>query len=82
MNVDRNIKILDLILSTILLSETDIGLKRFFFRILGTIFELCDFKNGGCFISRRSSPTISHNGLILVLLARQITVLSDFIIIG
>ena len=30
MNVDRNIKVPDLILSTLLLSETDIGLKRFF----------------------------------------------------
>ena len=46
MNVDRNIKVPDLILSTVLLSKTDIGLKRFF-RKIGTIFELCDFKNGG-----------------------------------
>ena len=30
MNVDRNIKVPDVILSTLLLSETDIGLKRFF----------------------------------------------------
>ena len=30
MNVDRNIKVPDLILSTLLLSKTDIGLKRFF----------------------------------------------------
>ena len=30
MNVDRNIKVPDLLLSTILLSKTDIGLKRFF----------------------------------------------------
>ena len=30
MNVDRNIKIPDLILSIILLSKTDIGLKRVF----------------------------------------------------
>ena len=30
MNVDRNIKVLDLILSTLLLSETGTGLKRFF----------------------------------------------------
>ena len=31
MNVDRNINVPDLILSTLLLSKTDIGLKRFFF---------------------------------------------------
>ena len=30
MDVDRNIKVPDLILSTLLLSKTDIGLKRFF----------------------------------------------------
>ena len=30
MNVGRNIKVPDLILSTLLLSKTDIGLKRFF----------------------------------------------------
>ena len=30
MNVDRNIKVPDLILSTLLLSKNDIGLKRFF----------------------------------------------------
>ena len=30
MNVDRNIKVPDLILSTLLLSKTDISLKRFF----------------------------------------------------
>ena len=30
MNVDRNINVPDLILSTILLSKTNIGLKRFF----------------------------------------------------
>ena len=30
MNVDRNIKVPDLILSTVLLSKTDIGLKLFF----------------------------------------------------
>ena len=47
MDADRNIKIPDLILSTLLLSKTDIGLKRFFRKIV-TIFELCDFKNGGC----------------------------------
>ena len=47
MNADRNIKVPDLILSTFLLSKTDIGLKRFF-RKIGTIFELCDIKNGGC----------------------------------
>ena len=47
MDVDRNITVPGLILSTLLLSKTDIGLKRFF-RKIGTIFELCDFKNGGC----------------------------------
>ena len=30
MNVDRNIKVPDLLLFTLLLSKTDIGLKRFF----------------------------------------------------
>ena len=30
MDVDRNMKVPDLILSTFLLSKTDIGLKRFF----------------------------------------------------
>ena len=30
MNVDRNIKVPELILSTLLLSKTDIALKRFF----------------------------------------------------
>ena len=30
MDVDRNIKVPDLILSTLLLSKTDVGLKRFF----------------------------------------------------
>ena len=54
-----------------------------FFRKKGTIFEVCDFKNGGLlYISRCSSPTIGHNGLILVLYARQITILSEFIIAG
>ena len=47
MDVDRNIKVPILILSSLLLSKTDIGLKRFF-RKIGTIFELCGFKNGGC----------------------------------
>ena len=47
MSVIRNIKVPDLILSILLLSKTDIGLKRFFFRKTGTIFYLCDFKNGG-----------------------------------
>ena len=37
MNVDRNIKVPDLILSTLLLSKTDIGLKLFF-RKIGTLF--------------------------------------------
>ena len=46
MDVDRKIKVPDLILSTHLLSKIDIGLKRFF-RKIGTIFELCDIKNGG-----------------------------------
>ena len=45
MNVARNIQEPTLILSTVLLSKTDMGLKRFF-RKIGTIFELCDFKNG------------------------------------
>ena len=47
MNVDRIIKVPDLILSTVLLSKTDIGLQRFFHK-KGTIFELCDFENWGC----------------------------------
>ena len=33
MNVDRNIKVPDLLLSTILLSKTNIGLKRLFRKI-------------------------------------------------
>ena len=45
--VDRNIKLPDLILSTISLSKTDVGLKVFF-RKIGTILELCDCKIGGC----------------------------------
>ena len=50
MEIDRNIIVPDLILSTLLLSKTVIGLKRFFFFFckIGTIFELCDFKNGDC----------------------------------
>ena len=47
MNVDRNIKVPDLISSALLLSKTDIDLKRFF-RKIGTIFEVCDFKKWGC----------------------------------
>ena len=47
MNVDRNFKVPDLSLSTLLLSKTDIGLKRFFAKIVAT-FDLCDSKNGGC----------------------------------
>ena len=47
MDVDRNIKVPDLILSTLLLSKTDIGLKSFFAK-KAQFFELCDFKNGGC----------------------------------
>ena len=46
MNVDRNIKVPDLILSTILLSKPNIDLKRFF-RKIGTIFELVTLKMGG-----------------------------------
>ena len=60
MNVDRNIKVPDLILSTLLLSKTDIGLKLFFFRKIGTILQCFDFKNGGCL----TFLTISHSGLI------------------
>ena len=47
MHVDRHIKVPALILPSLLLSKTDICLKRFF-RKMGTIFELCDFKNRGC----------------------------------
>ena len=43
MTADRNIKVPNLILSTFLLSQTDIVLKRFIAKI-GTIFELCDIK--------------------------------------
>ena len=39
-NVDRNIQVPTLIVSTLLLSKTDIDLKRFF-RKIGTLFELC-----------------------------------------
>ena len=45
MNLDRNIKVPDLILSTLLLSKTRYWFKTFF-RKIGTIFELCDLKMG------------------------------------
>ena len=47
MNVGRNIKVRDLNLPTLLLSKTNISLKRFFAK--RTIFELCGFKNG-CYL--------------------------------
>ena len=81
MNVNRNIKVPDLISSIFLLSRTDIGLKRFSQN--GYIFvNFVTLKWGLPYISCCNSPTISHRGLILVLYARQITVLSDFIIAG
>ena len=46
MNVDRNIKLPDMILSTLLLSKRDIG--WIFFLKMGKVLEHCDFKNGGC----------------------------------
>ena len=48
MDVDRNIKVPDLIMSTLLLSKADIGLKRFFRKIGFFFFKFYDFKNGGC----------------------------------
>ena len=66
MNVDRNIKVPYLILSTLLLSKTDIGLKRFF-RNKGTFFELCDIKIGVALHISLQLATQSHSGLILVL---------------
>ena len=44
MNVDRKIKLPDLILSTVLLSK-QIFYFKLFFRKKGKILELCDFKN-------------------------------------
>ena len=45
MDFDIFIKVPDVILSTLLLSKIDIGLKRFF-RKIGTIVELYDLKKG------------------------------------
>ena len=48
MNVARNIIVPDLILSTLLLLKTDIGLKLVF-RKIGTIsLKFRHIKNGGC----------------------------------
>ena len=47
MNVDRNIKVPDLILSTLLLSKTDIDLKRvFFFAKKAQFLNFVTFKMG------------------------------------
>ena len=81
MDVDRNIKVPDLILSTLLLSKTDIGLKRSFAK-WAQFLNFVTLKMGVALHSRCSSPTIRHSGLILVLYARQITILSDYIIAG
>ena len=66
MDIDRNIKVPDLILSTLLLSKTDIGLKRFIAK-KAQVFNFVTLKMGLSYISRCSLPTISHSGLILVL---------------
>ena len=47
MNVDRHIKVPDLILSALLLSKKRYWFKSLFRKIV-TIFEICDFNNGGC----------------------------------
>ena len=78
MNVDRCIQVPDLILSTLLLSKTDIGLKRFFAK-KAHFLNIVTLKMG---VALHFSPTISHSGQILVLYARQITLLCDFIIAG
>ena len=61
--------------------------NRYWFKMfvlkIGTIFfNFVTLKWGLPYISSCSSPTISHSSLILVLYARQITVLCDFIIAG
>ena len=75
MYVGRNLKVPDLILSTLSPLKADIGLKRFF-RKIGIICQHCDFKTGGLpYISSCSSSTIKQkSGLIFVLYARQITI--------
>ena len=80
MNVDRHIKFPVLILSSFLLSKTDICLQRFFHKIC-TIFEFCDFKNRDCltFLVAARQPYVTAV-FFWVLYARKITVLSDFII--
>ena len=49
MNFDRNIKVPDLILSTLLLLKADIGLKRFFPK-KASFFKFVTLKMGGCLI--------------------------------
>ena len=46
MNVDRNIKVPDLILSTLLLSKTNIDLKRFFSENGHIFFKFVTLKMG------------------------------------
>ena len=47
MNVARDLKLYDLILSFLLLSRTNIGLKTFF-RSLWKVWVFCDFSNFNC----------------------------------
>ena len=79
MKVDRNIKLPDLIVSTILfskiVSEYDAGLKRFF-RKIGTNFELCDFINRGYLRILIAARQPSGFGTV----CKAITVFSDCII--
>ena len=46
MNVDRNIKVAILVLSTLLLSKTDFGLKRVFFEKLAKFLNFVTLKIG------------------------------------
>ena len=48
MNVARGLKLQDLILSFLLLSRSDIGLKTFFALIMYVVLILCDFSKFGC----------------------------------
>ena len=56
--------------------------KTFFSQNRHNFWTLWHLKWGLPYNYRCSSPTISHSGLILVLYAKQITVLRDFIIAG
>ena len=79
MKVDRNMKLPDLILSTILLSKID-GCLKSFFRKKAQFRNSVTLKMRVALEFSLQLPTISHSGLILVLYARQIMVLSDCIL--